>query len=158
MRISFLLFALCVSTAEAQRRPPAVYFQFAGEGLGISANLDVGLTQSVRLRAGAGWLGFVGTVPVSLSYLLSRRNSTWEIGGGATLIAFLPAQKSGDEVKDFLGKTFFGFGRDNMVAAVGVLGWRYQPPEGAILRLTLTPLLLSGRPLLYGGASLGFSF
>jgi hypothetical protein len=151
--------ALLVSTAQAQARPPALYFQFAGEGLGLSANLDVGLTQSVRLRGGAGWLWTVGTVPVSLSYLVSRKNATLEVGGGATVMKFLSSgPASGNAIDDFIEKTLFFRGQKTMVAAVGILGWRYHPAEGALLRLTLTPLLLQGRARLYGGASFGFTF
>jgi hypothetical protein len=159
VRISLPLLALVVSSAQAQARPAALYFQFAGEGLGLSANLDVGLTQSLRLRGGAGWLWTMGTVPFSLSYLVSRKNSTLEVGGGGTLMYFLPDNHQNDgSINDYLERTFLLTGRSPMVVPVAVLGWRYHPPEGALIRLTLTPLMIKGKPHIYGGASLGFTF
>jgi hypothetical protein len=49
-------------------------------------------------------------------------------------------------------------GVGTQVLPVGILGWRYHPQDGAILRLTATPLLIQGRAFFYGGASLGFTF
>jgi hypothetical protein len=150
VRISLPLLALVVSSAQAQARPAALYFQFAGEGLGLSANLDVGLKQSLRLRGGAGWLWTMGTVPLSLSYLVSRKNSTLEVGGDD--------HQNDGSISDYIERTFLLTGRSPMVVPVAVLGWRYHPPEGALIRLTLTPLMIKGTPHLYGGASLGFTF
>ncbi|HSB52983.1 MAG TPA: hypothetical protein VLD58_01445 [Gemmatimonadales bacterium] len=159
MRISLLLLALTATTATAQSRPPVLYFQFAGEGLGFSANLDVGVTQSVRLRAGAGWLWTAATVPVSASYLLSRRNSTFEIGAGATLL--IPPGRdtaSNGFLERMIEESFLLRGQDKMVVPMALFGWRYHPHDGAILRVTLTPLLLRGQAHMYGGASFGFTF
>jgi hypothetical protein len=159
MRISFLLLTLAVTSAEAQRKPLGVYFQVAGEGMGISTNLEVGVTQSMRLRAGLGWIWIAGTTPFTVSYLISRKNSTFEVGGGATVMYFIPDRK-GDEgtIYDFFEKRFFGLGQGTKVIPMGILGWRYHPRDGAILRATLNPLLYEGAPHLIGGLSLGFPF
>lgn len=159
MRISLLLLTLALSSAQAQRSPVGLYFQFAGEGLGLSANLDVGVTQSLRLRGGAGWVWTVGTVPLSASYLISKKNSTIEVGAGATVIFFLHDDHSNDgTVNDFFEKIFFLEGQKNRTIPMGILGWRYHPRSGAILRLTLNPMLFDDRFHLYGGASIGVGF
>lgn len=159
MRFPLLLLALLTTSAKAQGRPPVVYFEAGGEGLGLSANLDVGLTQSIRLRGGAGFIWTIATVPVSASYLLTQRNSTVEIGGGATVLVFLPDRGKGDHsLTHFFEKTLFLVGEGTEVAGVGILGYRYHPTDGALLRLTLTPLLYRGHVKMFGGLSFGFTF
>lgn len=123
MRISLLFLALAACSAEAQRRPPAAYFQLGGEGLGYSANLDVAVTQSVRLRGGAGFLWVIGTVPVSASYLLTGRNSTFEIGGGATIMVFLEdTNKDDNGLTHAIEKVIFLEGQGTKVLPMGIFG------------------------------------
>jgi hypothetical protein len=159
MRLPLLLLALLTTSAQAQRRPPVLYFQIGGEGLGLSANLDVGVTQSLRLRGGAGYVWVAGTVPFSATYLLTRKNSTFEIGGGATVLIF-PADrnKNDNSLTHWLERVIFLEGQGTKVAGVGILGYRYHPAEGALLRLTFTPLVLQGHVHAYGGLSFGFTF
>ncbi len=158
MRISFLLLALTSAPLAAQRSPAGLYFQAGGEGLGLSANLDVGVTQSLRLRAGAGWIWTFTTFPVTTSYLLSHKNSTFEVGGGVTVLHFLEDQTDDEgSINDFFESTFFLIGQKDRVMPMGIVGWRYQPKHGAIIRATLNPLMLGDRVHLYGGLSLGFT-
>jgi hypothetical protein len=160
VRISLSLLLLIASVAEAQGRPGALFAQFGAEGLGVSANLDVGLTQSVRLRGGVGYLPFASiTFPVSASYLIGRGNATIELGAGATTVITAPDNGQDDGViNDWFEKHFFGFGRDPMVVPLLIAGWRYHPRHSVLLRLTLTPLLLDGKAHLYGGAGVGLTF
>lgn len=160
MRISFLLLTLAIGSAEAQsRRPPAVYFEFAGEGLGLSANLDVGVTQSLRLRGGVGWLWTMGTIPVTMSYLTSHQNLTFEAGVGSTLVVFLPDNTPDHHpINEFIEDHLFGLGHKPLLIMTGLLGLRYHPPDGAVIRLTVTPLMHAGQAIVVGGASLGFTF
>lgn len=159
MRIPFLLLALATAPLEAQRSPVGLYFQAGGEGLGLSANLDVGLTQSLRLRGGAGWIWTVATFPVTASYLVSKKNSTIEVGAGFTVMHFID-EMTDDEgsVNDFFENLFFFEGREDEVIPLGIVGWRYHPRNGAILRLAVNPMLVNDRVHLYGGLSLGFTF
>lgn len=159
MRISFLLLALAAAPLEAQHSPVGLYFQAGGEGLGLSANLDVGLTQSLRLRGGAGWIWTVATFPVTASYLVSHKNSTFEVGGGVTVMHFVD-EFTDDEgtINDFFENVFFLEGQKDKTIPVGIVGWRYHPRHGAILRLALNPMLVNDRVHLYGGLSLGFTF
>lgn len=159
MRLPLLLLALLTTSAHAQGRPPVLYFEAGGEGLGLSVNLDVGVTQSVRLRGGAGFIWTVTTVPVSASYLLTHRNSTLELGGGATVLVFLPDRNKGNNsLVRFFERTLFLQGQGTRVAGVGILGYRYHPTDGALLRLTLTPLVYAGHVRMFGGLSFGFTF
>lgn len=158
MRAPLLLLAVLTTSAQAQGQPPAVYFQAGGEGLGLSANLDVGVTQSIRLRGGAGFSWVVVTVPVTASYLLSHKNSTIEIGAGATVLIFPEdTNKNDNSLTHFFERAIFLEGQGTKVAGVGILGYRYQAPGGALLRLTFTPLVLRGQVRAWGGLSFGFS-
>ena len=159
MRLPLLLLALLTTSAQAQQRPPVLYFQLGGEGLGLSANFDVGVTQSLRLRAGAGYMWLAGTVPISASYLLTRKNSTFEIGGGATAV-ISPADRNKDDnsLTHVLERVIFLEGQGTKVLGVGILGYRYHPAEGALLRLTFTPLVYRGQVHGFGGLSFGFTF
>jgi hypothetical protein len=158
MRISLLLLALAAGSAEAQRRPPVAYVELGGEGLGLSANLDVGVTQSVRLRGGAGFAWVVGILPFSASYLVTRRNSTFEVGGGATVLLFLEdTDKNDHSLTHTIEKALFLEGQGTKVLPVGILGWRYHPPDGALIRVTLTPVFYRGRVRGLGGVSFGFT-
>ena len=158
MRISLLLLTLAATPAAALQRPAALYFQAGGEGIGLSANLDVGLTQSLRLRSGAGWFWTAVTVPITASYLVGRRNSTLEIGGGATVIVGPRDRTDNSGLVDLFTDAVFFEGLGTRVVAVGIVGWRYHPKEGAILRLTATPFYGNGKAIFFGGASLGFTF
>jgi len=45
-----------------------------------------------------------------------------------------------------------------MVMATGILGYRYQPAQGALIRATATPLMFDGHVQFWFGLSLGYSF
>ncbi|HWA56940.1 MAG TPA: hypothetical protein VG692_06790 [Gemmatimonadales bacterium] len=158
MRIALLLLMFVTTIAAAQRRPPALYFQAGGEGLGLSANLDVGVTQSLRLRGGAGWFWTAVTVPLTASYLIGSRGSTLEVGGGATILAGPPDRTPNSGLADILTDAVFFEGVGTKVFAVGILGWRYHPKDGAVIRVTATPFYGNGRAVFFAGASLGFTF
>jgi len=160
MRISLILLALITTAGHAQGRPGALFVQFGAEGLGVSANLDVGLTQSVRLRGGVGYLPYASiTFPVGASYLFNRGNTTLELGAAATVVVTAPDLK-GDEgtINDWFEKHFFGFGKPATIVPLAVVGWRYHPRHSVLLRLTLTPLLFEGNARVYGGLGVGLTF
>jgi hypothetical protein len=159
MRIALLLLTLVATSAAAQSRPPSVYLEGGGEGIGLSANLDVPVTQSLRLRGGAGWFWTVVTVPITVSYLVGHGKSTLEIGGGTTLLVGPGDHTPNSGLEDWFTDALFFEGLGTKALGVGIFGWRYHPSKnGAVIRVTATPLFNDRDAKFFAGISLGFTF
>ena len=157
-RLLLLLLLLLPATAGAQYRKSAFYLEGGGSAGFGSLNLELGLGRQLRIRGGAGLMYVWPTVPVTASVLLGHGANSIEIGGGATFIFTPPDIPSDSPTNDFLEHIFFASGEGTMVMATGILGYRYQPAEGAMIRATATPLVFDGHVQFWFGLSLGYSF
>ncbi len=153
-----LLFLLPAGLA-AQARKSAFFFEFGGAGGYGSANLELGLSQRLRVRGGAGLMWIWPTFPVTASVLVGHGAHLLEVGGGATFIV-TPDEGSGEDTppNDFIEHIFFAEGQGTLTMATGIVGYRWQPAHGAMLRAVVTPLYYDETVQFWGGLSLGFSF
>jgi hypothetical protein len=151
--------------ASADRARNSVYLELFGNGGVYSLNYDRALTEGLRVRVGfAGWTSqdlFGGpdtsmrTVPVSLHLLRGRGRHQADIGGG-----IVTGRKTRDT--DFPGES------GSFTSVIGVIGYRYQRPEGGfVFRAGFTPFYGFGDEddaypqkgfLSSVGVSLGFGF
>ncbi len=142
----------------AQRR--LNYFvEAAGSGGFASVNLELRTVAAFRLRAGGGLLLLAPTIPLTGTFSIGRGYSSLEVGGGATL-AFFPdsTRKSGILVDEIFDALTTGAGLGTVVLPSGVIGYRYEKPDGFLFRATLTPFFPDGHLLVWAGISLGGAF
>ena len=138
----------------AGRPPQAVYFQGGGAGFFLSAIYDrrfgkrpngPGLGLGIGYFSGGG--ASATTFPLSINYLIGKRNHFLELGGGATFttgrIDFADIDVSGD---------FFFYHLN--------AGYRYQPSAGGFfLRAGISPLFFrDSRDMTSYYLGLGYSF
>lgn len=137
----------------------SVYLELGGNGLLYSVNYDRRFTDHVAGRAGfmvfGGQSGAatddqigIAILPVMANYLVGSGSHRLELGAG------LLFGVAGADTENF-----------DLAPAVGIggvtttFGYRYQPPDGGFLfRAGLTPFYSAGRPQLWGGVSVGYSF
>ena len=161
--LAFASVARAQPTADPARN--SVYFEFLGNGGLYSLNYDRELVEGLRVRIGyAGWTAedlFGGpatsmqTVPVSLHVVRGRGRHQADIGGGAVMGRRERAAGLGGDSGSF-------------TSLVGVIGYRYQRPEGGfVFRAGFTPFYgLGDEAEAYpekgffpsAGVSLGFGF
>ena len=158
IRLALAVLLLLPASLSAQVRKNAFFFEFGGPAGYGSANLELGLARQLRVRAGAGFMYVWPTFPLTGSLLLGHGPNALEIGAGVTLIKTPDQIGDQDPTNDFLEKILFAEGQGTMVMTTGVIGWRYQPAHGAMIRVAMTPLYFEGDLAFWGGASLGFSF
>ncbi|MDR1022124.1 MAG: hypothetical protein LBL94_02460 [Prevotellaceae bacterium] len=127
----------------------AVYFELFGRTpLLYSVNYDCHFVvgkSGLGASVGMGYIGIFGVtaamVPVSLYYLTGSGRSHLELGIGATAQGSLPTS----------GAVWWTVG-------TATIGYRYQPAEGFLLRIGLTPMYTISSFGLTGGISLGYAF
>jgi hypothetical protein len=150
--------ALAQETAPTARN--AVYVELFGSGLLYSINYDRLLTPNVAGRVGLmfasaeddeGDSGTVAIVPITASYLFGRGNSHFEAGLG---FAVASADFDTEELIDVDES-----GSSTGVYGTGVLGYRYQRPDGGfVFRAGLTPIITTDSFLPWFGVSFGYGF
>ena len=156
-RTGFLLVIMiffCNSFLQAQGNK-AVYAEFFGNGLGLSANFDCRFTKKENgfgFRAGLGFYpetffneSFI-TIPLGINHLAGNGPHYFESGMGVT---FIPGVKV--------------FGEDGYeasgVAFMPRVGYRYaQKKRGFLGRVFVSPLIAEGGIEFWMGLGLGFKF
>jgi hypothetical protein len=135
------------------RPPQAAYFGIGGAGLIFSANYDTRFSKrlnGVGAAIGVGsWFGggvTVFTIPLTLNYLVGKKDHFLELGVGGTFVTgsvdFFNSSESGS---GFLGHA--------------VLGYRYQPAKGGFFaRAGFTPLYGYGEVAMFYHAGFGYAF
>jgi hypothetical protein len=129
----------------------SVFVEMGGNGIGISANLDMrfkpGRKDGMGFRAGAGVVPYAGrsflTLPLAINYIAGKKKSAFESGIGITALYSLT----------YNGNYFYDPGQgdpNGMLMAAGILsiGYRYQANNGFTLRAYYTAIY-SG--LIYNG-------
>ena len=153
------------ATASARTASNVVFAEALGSGLLYSVNYERLVDSwNVGLRAGVSYFshavssyGASGnlkllTVPFVASYYIGTPRHKVQLGLGATIL-YLAAST------DSQGNKFGGDRSGAGVAASGVVGYRYLPPNGGIsFGAAFTPLLRSGSFLPWGGANVGYVF
>ncbi len=167
--IIFILFAYIIqgevsaqsnSTEDIVTAPNAIFWEFAGQGIVLSANYDRMLfdttPHNIAIRVGIGFWAEISysffnggetevresgvTIPVNASYLFGG-NHKFELGLGFT---YAP------------GITYSGFS-DWMITAL--IGYRYQPIDGGFLiRAGVVPIFGDEEIFTYAGIGLGIAF
>jgi hypothetical protein len=137
----------------------SVYVEGLGNGLVYSVNYERRFTESLAGRAGFMILGGqseeetddqigAGVFPVMANYLVGAGSHHLELGGGLVFLA--------------VGGDFEEYGTASAAGVAGItttFGYRYHPVDGGLLlRIGLTPFYSDGRPQMWGGVSLGYSF
>ena len=156
--------AVGAESAAIVTAPNGIYVEFLGSGLIYSINYDRMFTNNLALRFGIGYFpvksttdngdgttstinASITTIPVTLSWFpFGASSSKLELGAGL-LYADLQANAGGQTA------------RGNFIGEAGILGYRFEPPDGGFLaRLAFTPFLLNGNFQPFGGLSLGYAF
>ncbi|MGC4090132.1 MAG: hypothetical protein QM756_20065 [Polyangiaceae bacterium] len=143
---SFTLFLAQATFALAAEPAPAantLALELGGTSYVASLGYERRVFDFFALRMGAGAMRFcsetcktVWLAPASASVLIGRTAHLLETGVGV-----------------------LGLSLDPSILPVGVLGYRYHPPQGGlVLRLAFTPFLVRERVLPWGGALVGYSF
>ncbi len=158
-RVPLLLLAvtlLATAPALAQRRA-GYYVELGGNGGFASLNLDLVPIGHLHTRAGVGLLLWP-TVPLTASYLIGSGPNQLEIGGGATVIFFPPADPNSPALDRFVELITIGKGLGTRAVMTGVFGYRHESRSGSMFRVTVTPYFGRGRALVWFGVSLGGRF
>jgi hypothetical protein len=149
-----------VSSSSAQEARNAVHFELGGSAIVPSFNYE--------RRLNATWFGRVGAsvivgetaedsdttfiVPLTVSHVSHRAaNHHLELGGGLTIAA-------GDrqDLYDFQDDDEEKF---STVFATGIVGYRYQKPQGGFqFRAVFTPVAGGGDLLPWAGLSFGYAW
>ncbi|HEU0053131.1 MAG TPA: hypothetical protein VFQ39_08130 [Longimicrobium sp.] len=166
-----LAFAAAGTTRAAAQAAPAavtarnaVYVELLGNGVLYSVNYDRRLTDNVAGRVGVSFLtveeddgdrGTLAMAPIVASYLFGEGNSHFEAGLGVLL-----ASASVSDVGDDEGEDWFDLsGSASGVLGTGVLGYRYQRPDGGfVFRAGLTPIFDTEDFIPWFGVSFGYAF
>ncbi len=137
----------------------SVYVEGLGNGLLYSVNYERRFTRSLAGRAGFMIVGGqsdqatddqvgAGVFPIMVNYLAGSGSHHLELGGGPVFL--------------LVGGDLEEYGTVSAGGAAGVtttFGYRYHPVDGGFLfRVGLTPFYSDGRPQLWAGLSLGYSF
>lgn len=160
---SILLIAsllLIASSGSAQEARNAAYFELGGSAVVPSFNYERRLNERWFGRVGASVItgetendsDTTFVVPLTASYVTRPAdNHHLEVGGGLTVSA-------GDE-QDWYD---FGDDDDEQFAAVfvtGLVGYRYQKPQGGFqFRAVFTPVMGGGDLLPWAGVSFGYAW
>ena len=161
--IIFILFAYITqgevsaqsnSTEDIVTAPNAIFGEFLGQGIVLSANYDRMLfdttPHNVAIRVGIGYwveISFSSssdesgiTIPLNASYLFGG-NHKFELGLGLTLAPGITY----NELSDWI--------------ITALIGYRYQPIDGGFLiRAGLVPIFEDDGIIGFFGLGLGFSF
>ncbi len=136
-----------------------IYAEALGSGLVYTLNYERWLSSSFALRLGFGYLPVSaekknGTTasesatdaPLTLSWFpFDASSSKLEIGAGFSYID--------------LTKPVRGFPEGSNIGYAGIVGYRYEEPDGGFLfRIDFTPVMLAGTLYPWGGVSLGYGF
>jgi hypothetical protein len=122
--------------------PSSIYLEIGGAGIFYSINYDRLLTNNVALRFGFGYFGVpflasLTAVPLTLSWFPFSNSTSpnkLEIGAGFDYI--------NATVTPFFGDTPTRTG--SAVCLTGILGYRYQAPDGGFMfRAAFTPILFT---------------
>jgi hypothetical protein len=137
----------------------SVYVELGGNGLLYSVNYDRRFTDHFGGRAGFMIFGgesdeltddqvSIAILPVMANYLVGLGSHRLELGVG------LLFGVAGADTENFGTASTAGIG-----GVTTTFGYRYQPTGGGFLfRAGLTPFYSDGRPQLWGGVSVGYSF
>ena len=137
----------------------SVYLELGGNGLLYSVNYDRRFTDHFSGRAGFMIIGgqseqptddqvSIAILPVMANYLVGSGSHRLELGAG------LLFGMGGADTENYGSVTAAGIG-----GVTTTFGYRYQPVDGGFLfRAGLTPFYSAGRPQLWGGISVGYSF
>ena len=155
---------LILFTSFALAQSNTVFLEVGGNSLLWSLNYDRMITDNISVRVGYGSIPFESTdedeiltttitvtpVPIVANYLLGSGNHKLEIGAGILYIMV-------DGEVDFGGTSVSGSG--SITATTGVLGYRYHRATGGFsFRTSVTPIMIEGETIVWGGLSLGYSF
>ncbi|HEY0057112.1 MAG TPA: hypothetical protein VGB63_17310 [Pedobacter sp.] len=161
--------------ATENTRARNIYVELAGPGLIYSANFDsrFGKTRNgLGGRIGAGYLKDdsekIFTLPVGLNYLLGNGKHFFELGVGATYVAYDFTIPNSTYYDPYSGTTtvqvndndvdFHGI-KDNGALGTMTFGYRLQPlTSGFSVRGQFNTLFGYGNFAPYGGLSLGYTF
>ena len=139
-----------------RRAENALYVELLGPGLLYSVDYDRAFGD-LSARIGIGYLSGTSSsfvaVPLTISYLgLGSKKHMFEIGAGVAIWNF-SANYS------LLGANSNSSTSATIVAATGILGYRYQPPNGGFfLRVGLSPLIFQSGFIPWPHLGLGATF
>ena len=169
-KLLFVSSIIVLASQDIDAQAKSIFFEFGGNGLGISANFDSRFTKSDKgfgFRVGFGFLPGLNakdlnsgqtvlstptliSIPVGINHLAGNAPNYFESGLGIDYVHI-----SGN----------YGFFGDNVhVNGSGVLfipsiGYRHARAGKAFqYRIVLSPLIGSGGAAFFGGFSLGFKF
>lgn len=142
-----------------------VFAEALGNGLLYSVNYERIIDSwNIGLRIGASYFSYpvssygasgnlkLATFPMVASYYLGTPRHKLQVGLGATIL-YLGVST------DSAGTKYEGDRSGGGVAATGVVGYRYLPPDqGFTFGVGFTPLLRTSRFLPWGGANAGYIF
>ena len=141
----------------------AFYVELLGNGLIYSVNYDRRLTDNLAGRVGFAFVSgedsdgdraSIVIAPVMGSYLFGEGNSHFEAGLGV-LLASASVEDVGSGDEDWFDETVEG----STVLGTGVLGYRYQRPDGGfVFRVGLTPVFTTSDFAPWFGISFGYGF
>ncbi len=158
--------------AAENTRARNIYVELGGPGLIYSANFDSRFAKKrdgLGGRIGAGYLNddeqSIFTLPVGLNYLLGNGKHYFEMGLGATFLAYKNElsrtyydQYSGSSVTFENDNEYYGV-NNNGVLGTMTFGYRLQPtPSGFSFRAQFNTLFGYGNFTPFGGLSLGYTF
>lgn len=162
-----MLFAQLAPAQDLEERDPrqSVFLEVGGPGVAYSVNYERYLSPDWSIRAGGSVFSLVESetrdamtafvAPITGQYLFFEGAHHLELGAGLHVGVIRSTLNTYDQAEAF-----------GMIAATGVVGYRYQKPDGGwLFRATFTPMYwgerfaILGSPLqLWGGLSVGYAF
>ncbi len=143
------------SATESRKAENALYVELLGPGLLYSVNYNRAFGD-VAARVGVGYLSSGGgtflAIPLTISYLgLGSKRHMFELGAGVTIYYV-----NADSGMFYAGSSGASAAT---VVATGILGYRFQPPNGGFsLRVGLSPLISQNGFLPWPHLGLGATF
>jgi hypothetical protein len=150
--IVVFLLTFSVSYSQEQTRKNAVFIEFLGNGGLYSLNYERQFLDKMVIRGGVSFYPEAIAIPLTVGKLVGRSQDLFELAIGSTILNFNASGESNPGTAVFL---------------TGVIGYRYQKPEGNFLfRIGFTPLInvydVVGKEfesvIFLGGMSFGFRF
>ena len=113
-----------------------VYFEFAGNALFYSVNVEDVIADKLTARFGGMAVPGAAIATVTVNKLFGGRNQYFVLGLGAA----------------------FGGGETEFKSATATIGYRYMPSNGLFFQFAATPFVTSSGPQAWSGISVGRSF
>lgn len=166
---TFILLILLPLQVWSQKRSKVIFGELLGQTSLVSLNYDTrfekGKVNGWGMRVGAGLYsgmaceicdfvtGGIGSFPVSVNYLLGKKNHHLELGTGVTFHAI----KKNNDIRPFIG---FNGGKSTKNYGSFTVGYRYQEIQNFIvLGIAWNPVYNQfGMNPKNGGVFLGFNF